>query len=123
VGTDITLSEDYQAEASPSVLLVDDDEVNLMVTALALRDRGFSVTEVSGGEAALEALREQVPDIVVLDAMMPGLNGFDTCLRLRATAGLEHRGRRPARAPFLRPARDAGVAADRRANFRRQPQL
>lgn len=90
VGTDITLSGDYQAEASPSVLLVDDDEVNLMVTALALRDRGFSVTEVSGGEAALEALREQVPDIVVLDAMMPGLNGFDTCLQLRATPGLEH---------------------------------
>jgi len=90
VGTDITLSEDYQAEASPSVLLVDDDEVNLMVTALALRERGFSVIEVSGGEAALKVLREQVPDIVVLDAMMPGLNGFDTCLQLRATPGLEH---------------------------------
>ena len=90
MGTDITLSEDYQAEASPSVLLVDDDEVNLMVTALALRERGFSVIEVSGGEAALKVLREQVPDIVVLDAMMPGLNGFDTCLQLRATPGLEH---------------------------------
>ena len=60
-----------------------------MVTALALRDRGFLVTEVPSGEAALENLRQQVPDIVVLDAMMPGLNGFDTCLQLRAIPGLE----------------------------------
>jgi predicted signal transduction protein with EAL and GGDEF domain/DNA-binding NarL/FixJ family response regulator len=89
VGTDIKNSEDLQAEVSPSVLLVDDDEVNLMVTALALRDRGFLVTEVPSGEAALEHLRQQVPDIVVLDAMMPGLNGFDTCLQLRAIPGLE----------------------------------
>ncbi|MFM8769964.1 MAG: diguanylate cyclase domain-containing protein, partial [Rubrivivax sp.] len=35
-------------------------------------------------------LRQQVPDIVVLDAMMPGLNGFDTCLRMRAMPGFEH---------------------------------
>ena len=89
VDTDITTSEEQQAETSPSVLLVDDDEVNLMVTALALRDRGFLVTEVPSGEAALENLRQQVPDIVVLDAMMPGLNGFDTCLQLRAIPGLE----------------------------------
>ncbi len=90
VGTHITHSEDLQTEVPPSVLLVDDDEVNLMVTALALRDRGFFVTEVSSGEAALEHLRQQVPDIVVLDAMMPGLNGFDTCLQMRSIPGLEH---------------------------------
>ena len=80
--TDITTSEEQQAETSPSVLLVDDDEVNLMVTALALRDRGFLVTEVPSGEAALENLRQQVPDIVVLDAMMPGLNGFQATRQL-----------------------------------------
>ena len=90
VGTHITHSEDLQTEVPPSVLLVDDDEVNLMVTALALRDRGFFVTEVSSGDAALDHLRQQVPDIVVLDAMMPGLNGFDTCLQIRSIPGLEH---------------------------------
>ena len=90
VVTHITHSEVLQAEGSPSVLLVDDDEVNLMVTALALRDRGFVVTEVSSGDAALDHLSQHVPDIVVLDAMMPGLNGFDTCLRLRSIPALEH---------------------------------
>jgi predicted signal transduction protein with EAL and GGDEF domain/CheY-like chemotaxis protein len=82
--------EDFLPEASPSVLLVDDDEVNLMITAVALRGRGFVVTEVPSGEAALEHLRREVPDIVVLDALMPGLDGFDTCERLRALPALAH---------------------------------
>ncbi len=88
--TESVFAADHEPEESPSVLLVDDDEVNLLVTALALRDRGFEVNEVSSGEAALEALQREVPDIIVLDAMMPGLNGFDTCERIRAMSGLEH---------------------------------
>ena len=82
--------DDLPADLSPSILLVDDDEVNLMVTSLALRDRGFRVTEVDSGERALELLGRSVPDIVVLDAMMPGLDGFETCGRLRDMPGLEH---------------------------------
>ena len=82
--------EDSLPETSPSVLLVDDDEVNLMVTALALRGRGFVVTAFSSGTAALAYLRSSVPDIVVLDALMPGLDGFETCERLRALPALEH---------------------------------
>jgi predicted signal transduction protein with EAL and GGDEF domain/DNA-binding response OmpR family regulator len=74
----------------PKVLLVDDDEVNLLLTALALRDRGFDITEAGGGEAALELVAEWVPDIIVLDAMMPGLDGFATCRKLRATPGFEN---------------------------------
>jgi predicted signal transduction protein with EAL and GGDEF domain/DNA-binding response OmpR family regulator len=78
------------SDAHPRVLLVDDDEVNLLLTATALRERGFEITEVSGGEAALDQLSTQVPDLVVLDAMMPELDGFDTCRRLRALPGFEH---------------------------------
>ena len=47
----------------PRVLLVDDDEVNLMLTAVALRERGFEVTEAGSGEQALELLRERPPDM------------------------------------------------------------
>ncbi|MEY3294798.1 MAG: hypothetical protein RLZZ451_846, partial [Pseudomonadota bacterium] len=43
----------------PQVLLVDDDEVNLLVTAVALRERGFRITEAAGGEQALRLLRLQ----------------------------------------------------------------
>jgi len=81
---------DPSQTAQPEVLLVDDDDVNLLLTALALRERGFNITEAAGGEQALELLRDWTPDIIVLDAMMPGLDGFDTCRRLRRTPGFEN---------------------------------
>jgi len=74
----------------PKVLLVDDDEVTLMLTAEALRERGFEMTEANSGERALAMLADWMPDIIVLDAMMPGLDGFDTCRELRGSAGFEN---------------------------------
>jgi len=84
-----TAFEDASFATAPEVLLVDDDEVNLMLTALALRERGFLIVEASSGEKALELLRNHAPDIVVLDALMPGLDGFDTCRALRLMPGLD----------------------------------
>jgi PAS domain S-box-containing protein len=81
---------DASPVAQPEVLLVDDDEVNLMLTAIALRERGFKLVEAASGEQALRLLRDWTPDIVVLDAMMPGLDGFDTCSRLRRHPGFEN---------------------------------
>jgi PAS domain S-box-containing protein len=74
----------------PLVLLVDDDEVNLLLTAIALRERGFELIEASSGARALQALAERTPDIVVLDAIMPELDGFETCRRLRRLPGYEY---------------------------------
>ncbi len=74
----------------PQVLLVDDDEVNLLLTAHALRERGFRITESSGGESALALLADWTPDIIVLDALMPGMDGFATCRRIRGLAGFEN---------------------------------
>ncbi|KQY81919.1 MULTISPECIES: bifunctional diguanylate cyclase/phosphodiesterase [Roseateles] len=73
----------------PRVLLVDDDEVNLLLTAAALRERGFEVTEADSGSEALAQLSTRAPDVVVLDALMPELDGFETCALLRATPGFE----------------------------------
>jgi predicted signal transduction protein with EAL and GGDEF domain/FixJ family two-component response regulator len=73
----------------PRVLLVDDDEVNLLLTAAALRERGFEVTEASSGSEALSMIAQRAPDVVVLDALMPELDGFETCSLLRATPGFE----------------------------------
>jgi predicted signal transduction protein with EAL and GGDEF domain/DNA-binding response OmpR family regulator len=78
---------DALADEQPRVLLVDDDEVNLMLTAIALRERGFEVTEVADGATALARLDELAPDMVVLDALMPGMDGFATCQALRQRAG------------------------------------
>ena len=73
----------------PRVLLVDDDEVNLLLTSIALRERGFAVTECASGEQAIQSLTEWLPDVVVLDAIMPGLDGFATCRELRSLPGYE----------------------------------
>ena len=81
---------DDRARERPRVLLVDDDEVSLMLTAIALRERGFEVMEVPSGQRALEELTRSTPDIMVLDAMMPDPDGFATCRMLRASGGYEH---------------------------------
>jgi len=73
----------------PRVLLVDDDEVNLLLTAIALRERGFSIIEATSGELAIRLLADCLPDVVVLDALMPGLDGFQTCHELRHLPGFE----------------------------------
>ncbi len=75
--------------SQPRVLLVDDDEVNLLLTSIALRERGFSITEATSGDAAIKLLADFLPDVVVLDALMPGLDGFETCAALRELPGFE----------------------------------
>ncbi|MCV2367387.1 putative bifunctional diguanylate cyclase/phosphodiesterase [Roseateles oligotrophus] len=73
----------------PKVLLVDDDEVNLLLTAVALRGRGFAIAEARSGGEALALMAEMSPDMIVLDAMMPELDGFETCKLLREKPGFE----------------------------------
>ncbi len=80
---------DASYPAQPELLLVDDDSVTLMLTALALRERGFKVVEAASGADALRSLMSWTPDLIVLDALMPGLDGFDTCLQLRQLPGYQ----------------------------------
>jgi predicted signal transduction protein with EAL and GGDEF domain/DNA-binding response OmpR family regulator len=80
---------EQQPQQSAKVLLVDDDEVNLLLTGIALGERGFEVMQADGGANALEMLSGWQPDIIVLDAMMPGLDGFETCRQLRLLPGYE----------------------------------
>lgn len=69
--------------ARPVVLLVDDDADIRTVTRAALLRAGFAVEPVGSGEEALVAVRRSRPDVVLLDWMMPGLDGLDTYRRLR----------------------------------------
>jgi predicted signal transduction protein with EAL and GGDEF domain/DNA-binding response OmpR family regulator len=73
----------------PCVLLVDDDAVSLELCNVALQARGFDTLLAPSGEEALAMLRVWQPDAVILDAMMPGMDGFEACRRLRATRGFE----------------------------------
>jgi CheY-like chemotaxis protein len=66
-------------------VLVVDDEPNICVALRhILEGEGYRVTTASCGEAALEAAAEDVPDVVLLDVMMPGIDGRETCTGIRS---------------------------------------
>jgi DNA-binding response OmpR family regulator len=68
------------------VLVVDDDEIIGDVLVSYLRREGLSVGHVQDGFAALEELRQVRPDAVILDRMLPGIDGLEVCRRIRARA-------------------------------------
>jgi two-component system OmpR family response regulator len=67
------------------LLLVDDEDNLRSMLEAALRHSGFEVTPAASGRAALEAVGEVKPDLIVLDVMLGDLDGFDVCNRLRST--------------------------------------
>jgi len=69
---------------APRLLLVDDEENLRSMLEAALRHSGFEVHPVATGRAALDAVRELRPDLIVLDVMLPDLDGFDVIKRLRS---------------------------------------
>ena len=80
---------------SELVLLVDDEPSILQLARLYLEREGFQVEQAADGEAGLEAARRSQPALIVLDVMLPRLNGFELCRRLRADGN--EVGKRPQR--------------------------
>ncbi len=70
--------------ARPRILIVDDDPVIVRLLQINFRLEGYLVETASRGEEALERAAESRPDVVVLDVMMPGVDGWEVCLRLKA---------------------------------------
>jgi CheY-like chemotaxis protein len=68
------------------VLVADDSRIFRVVMCDALRERGLEVLEAANGREALEVLLSQRPDLVVLDALMPLISGFDVIGKLREAA-------------------------------------
>jgi CheY-like chemotaxis protein/DNA-binding CsgD family transcriptional regulator len=75
---------------SDVVLIVDDVPDNLAVLHDALDESGYTVLVAASGEAALQRAEQAVPDIVLLDAMMPGMDGFEVAKRLKSNAVTAH---------------------------------
>jgi len=66
------------------VLVVDDIAKNLQVVGTMLRNAGYAVMPATSGAKALEGVRVQLPDLILLDLMMPELDGLEVCRRLKA---------------------------------------
>ena len=77
------------APGQHSILVVDDTPANIGILLDTLSKAGYRVRVASDGESALEQLQYSPPDLVLLDVMMPGMDGFETCRRLRQLPELE----------------------------------
>ena len=70
------------------VLVVDDDAALAEMLGIVLRGEGFEPTFVADGDHAMDAFRDTKPDLVLLDLMLPGLDGIDVCRQIRAKSSV-----------------------------------
>jgi CheY-like chemotaxis protein len=70
-----------------NILLVDD---NPGITALMLKSRGYSVSIASDGLEGIEKAKSEHPDLILLDIMMPGIDGYEVCTKLKIDADTKH---------------------------------
>jgi DNA-binding response OmpR family regulator len=96
-------------------ILIVDDEPNIVISLEYLMKReGFAVETAGDGEAALKVMAERAPDLVILDVMLPKMNGFEVCQQIRASP--EWRGMRilmlTARGRDREIAKGLGLGAD-----------
>jgi DNA-binding response OmpR family regulator len=71
------------SEEGDLVLIVDDNPANVQVLGGILKEAGYLVSVVRSGAQALSWVEQGVPDLVLLDVMMPGMDGYETCRRLK----------------------------------------
>ncbi|MBP0028265.1 response regulator [Roseofilum sp. Guam] len=67
------------------ILIVDDNPTNLKVLSDTLKDLGWEILVAVDGESAIEQVEYAKPDLILLDVMMPGIDGFETCRRLKSS--------------------------------------
>src|SRR5262249_7165646 len=78
------LSSSSADQRQGRILVVDDTPQNVRLLEAILIPRGYTVVGASSGQQALDLVAEQIPDLVLLDIMMPGMDGHEVCRRLRA---------------------------------------
>src|SRR5579872_4259279 len=77
-------------DANSPILIVDDDLVLRSLARAALENNGFTVEEAGDGEEALRAFDTYLPQLLVVDVVMPGMNGFEFCRALRSRPTGQH---------------------------------
>ena len=82
------MSDGNRLSAGAKILLVDDSLDNIDLLRKALEPNGYNISVATNGEAALKIAPHFLPDLILLDIMMPGIDGFETCRRLKKNAAL-----------------------------------
>ena len=67
------------------ILVVDDTPANIQTVAAILKGKGYQLSVATNGKQALDALTKIRPDLILLDVMMPELDGFETCQRIKSS--------------------------------------
>ena len=83
----------FEKEASvikKKILIVEDEESLLKLESILLTSKGYAVQGVGDGQAALDAISEIKPDLVLLDIMLPEIDGFEVCRRIKSDDGTKH---------------------------------
>src|SRR5262249_55682818 len=78
------------SEATPVVLVADDEPSMLALVGQHIKTMGYTVLEASDGEQAWSLAQEHLPDLVILDVMMPGMSGWEVCRKIREDIALAH---------------------------------
>ena len=73
----------------PRILIVDDEPNIVLALELLMKREGYEIRTVGDGEAAVEAAKQFRPDLILLDVMMPRMDGYEVCQRLRADPALK----------------------------------
>lgn len=73
---------------SPRILAIEDDERIRSAMRLALEDEGYTVSEAANGEEGLSAFAAEQMDVVLIDVMLPGIDGFEVCRRIRTSSAV-----------------------------------
>jgi DNA-binding response OmpR family regulator len=81
-----------KSRQKPTVVIADDDLEILTMVRTLLRRRDLKLVEASDGEEAMRLIRENEPDLVVLDVMMPGMSGWEVCKAIREEEALSQTG-------------------------------
>ncbi len=72
------------------ILIVEDEESLLKLESILLTSKGYEVKGVSSGQAALDALESVRPDLILLDIMLPEIDGFEVCRRIKSAPDTRH---------------------------------
>jgi twitching motility two-component system response regulator PilG len=83
----------FEKEASvikKKILIVEDEESLLKLESILLTSKGYDVHGVGDGQAALDAINEVKPDLVLLDIMLPEIDGFEVCRRIKSDERTKH---------------------------------